>query len=100
MKRPLLIDAQQMAVNHPTTFYAPSQEDLAGIRPGFFVKVAPNIKEVERFWVEVLATSDSGIVGCVANDPIFTALHRLMCGDLIEFEPRHIYQILHPEATL
>lgn len=102
MKRPLLTDAQDMARKYPATFFVPSEADLAGIRPGFFVKVSPvATRKVpsERFWVEVIAISDSGMVGRIDNDLLFTHAHGLSRDDLIEFEQRHIYLITAPLTT-
>lgn len=100
MKRPLLTDAQEMARLHPATFSAPSPDDLSRVKPGDYVKVCSWAKNLtgrtERFWVEVLAVSDSGIVGRIDNDLVFTNLHGLEYDDRIEFEARHIYACAPP----
>lgn len=95
MKRPVLVDAQQMALNHPDTFNAPTDAELAAIGPGVWVKVcaAP-----ERFWVSVQAVSDLSIVGYVDNELTYTAVHGLAYADVIKFEPRHVYQISLPDT--
>lgn len=84
-------DAQSMALQYPTTFFAPSNEDLSGIEVGDHVKICA-IKE--RFWVRVISINGSVLTGKVDNDLVCTPGHGIKFGDSVEFEFRHIYAIL------
>jgi len=93
----IFVDAQKMAKRHPSTFYVPTKAQLAAIAPGAYVKVCAG---TERFWVEVKSVNGSKIAGRIDNDLVCTSEHSLNCGDDIEFEPRHVYQILQPQKGL
>lgn len=84
------IDAQEMALLHPDTFEAPSADDLAKITVGDYVKICPG---EERFWcrVEEIDHGSGRIMAAVANTLIF---YPWAVGEELDFETRHIYQIL------
>lgn len=91
MKKATFVDAQEMSKLHPDTFEAPSIEELETIKPNSIVKVCANNKE--RFWVIVQSVDGQKISGEVNNVLMRTATHGLMCGDIIQFDARHVYQI-------
>jgi hypothetical protein len=92
--KPEFVDAQAMAQAHPTTFDAPSAEELAGIKPGCHVKVNTG---GEKFWILVTSHNPPDIVGTIANELLFTGDHGLSEGDEITVEERHVHMIL-PEG--
>lgn len=94
-KTPDFVDAQDMAVQYPTTFWAPTLAELqAAIKPGCVIKVAA---ADERFWVKVTevgldkASGDPVFIGKVDNDLISTDGHGLKLGDVVRVSWRHIY---------
>lgn len=89
-----LTDAQRMHREHPDTFYAPSREELALIKPGDFVKVC---WRHERFWVEVEGGLDKYLIGTVANEWLVSGF---AFGALYRFERRRVYSIMHPPAPV
>lgn len=96
----ILVNAQDMAVKHPETFYAPSQEELAAIKVGDCVKIEANLDfqvtgaSGERFWVEVTKVNETSIVGFVANHLIWTPVHNLYHGLDVEFDFSAVMNIL------
>lgn len=81
-------NAQELHKQHPDTFYAPDVQSLEKIEAGDVVKVCASN---ERFWAEVIAVSASAITARVANH-LFIA--DLKYGDIIKFQPAHVYDIL------
>jgi hypothetical protein len=94
MKIIKFVDAQKMQEQHPFTFEAPTQEELEKILPGDIVKVCV---EPERFWCIVKYVETATIIAEVNNDLVYSDIHGLVCGDLITFEKRHIYNTCPPE---
>ena len=90
MKKPKLVNAKAMAVNHPETFVFPL-EDIKKIKRGNFVKVCA---EPERFWVLVNQINDDTITGVINNDLVRSKEHKLYCDDIIQFKKDNIYQVL------
>lgn len=88
---PELVDAQEMHRLHPKTFDAPTPDDLLVLKVGDHVKICCGS---ERFWLEVLELTPDDKVGKVDNQLFFTSEHGYVYGDLIEFELRHIYDIM------
>ena len=86
------IDAQQMKVEYPYTFGAPTKQNLNKLKEGSLVKVCHNN---ERFWTKIqkieknktLSFNDN-ITAIVDNDLICEQPFKL--GDTIQFEKRHI----------
>ncbi len=85
-------DAQQLAKQYPDTFYAPDEDILSRIKSGDFIKVCTLN---ERFWIEVTSVSEGKITARVDNELLMDELHY---NDIIEIEPRHVYDIL-PKGT-
>ncbi len=88
------INAQQMALDHPDTFEAPTITEIMlylalGNNPQ--VKVCTGD---ERFWVEVTNSDGNTITGTVNNDLVRTNIHGLKYGDEITFNIENIYQLL------
>ena len=84
-----LTDAWEMHRLHPDTFEIPSPEEVAAIMPGNCVKLCFNStldSGAERMWVEVTGPG----VGTLANPPCGI---KIKFGDIVHFEPRHIYAI-------
>jgi len=88
---PVFIDAQEMAKKHPKTFDAPSWSVLDTLNKGDYVKVCP---EHERFWVIIDEVKGNKIKGTVDNDLVCTEDHGIRLGDKLEFEKRHVYQVM------
>lgn len=82
------VDAQQMHRDHPKTFDAPSEQELAKIDVGTFVKICAG---KERFWAEVVKVEGDKVNALVGNDLVYTDEHGLSLGDYITFEKRNIY---------
>lgn len=88
----ILLNAQELHFNHRDTFYAPSQDELATIKPGDNVKIGAVLDyevcgaSAERFWVLVTDVTDTSITGVVNNDLIFTQSHNLKDGDHVQFD--------------
>lgn len=91
LKRPRLVDAQDMARRFPDTFEVPSAEALAAVGPGRLVKVALASRG-ERFWVEVVARRGDGrLEGLVRNRLVSS--RSLLFGDRIAFRESNVYQV-------
>jgi hypothetical protein len=84
-----LVDAQEMARQHPDTFEVPSGAELRKLRKGDLVKVS---NHAERFWVEIVSRDGDLFVGRVDNFLAGTVSH----DDLIEFHVCNVYDILPP----
>jgi methylmalonyl-CoA mutase N-terminal domain/subunit len=84
-------DAQQLQKMYPTTFEAPSSDELAEVRVGSLVKICAD--DVERFWVIVTDVKGAKLQGTVDNDLLHSDVHQLKSDDVVSFELRHIYQI-------
>jgi hypothetical protein len=87
------VDAQQQARLYGRTFRALSQESLAALRPGAFVKVATG---GERFWVRLTQVQGDTLRGVIDNVLQNTVRHGLHMGDEVAFETRHVYQVILP----
>lgn len=90
-----IVDAQEMAKQHPDTFEVPSDQELKDLKPGDFVKICVGN---ERFWVEVTeAQAHSPVIdGRVDNNLERTSEHGLVYNDMIRFEKRHVYSVAPP----
>lgn len=85
-------DAQQMAHDHPETFWAPPYTETSAVKQGDCVKVCAR---GERFWVMVIDNDIAAqrFVGTVDNALWDTDSHGLSFGDVVEVEYRHVYDI-------
>lgn len=90
-----LEDAEATAKAHPYTFYKPSPERVAQLKPGHHAKVIftfdtddPAAPRAERMWLIIESVKNGRFVGKLDNDPIYIA--DLEPGDLVEFEARHV----------
>jgi hypothetical protein len=96
MEKPTFVDAQQMQLDHPKTFYAPLKTELDEIKINDHVKICVQ-KENEKgepFWVKVQKIEGETITGFIDNNLVLTHLHGLKSDDVITFEKKNIYNIL------
>lgn len=85
----MFVDAKKMAIEHPLTFNVPSDKEISKIKLGTNCKLCFDGKE--RMWVKVTEIKGpKHFIGILNNDPIIV---ENKCGDIIEFEARHIYLI-------
>lgn len=85
-----LADAQAMAYNNPTTFFAPDSTEINSIKEGDNVKICHDEAQ-ERFWVSVKRADEDGrIWGTVANDLVILDWS---FGKRIVFSARCVYDI-------
>ncbi len=91
MGKAVFVDAQAMHKQYPSTFQAPSMEELRKIRPGHMVKVSSS---GERFWVRVLDRKLFMIIGRVDNELINTDQHGLRLGNIIAFHQNCVYSTM------
>ena len=94
MKTPLLVNAQEMARQHPETFLVPSDTALATLCKCDLVKVCSND---DRFWVEIESRDGDVFVGRIDNELITTGLRR---DDRITFHRDNIYQVAKKGFTV
>jgi acetamidase/formamidase len=86
----MFTDAQQMHKDYTKTFSAPSLEELKKVKVGDSVKVC--CQDVERFWTIVTGVEGDKITATVDNDLVL--IEGLKHRDTIEFERKHIYNII------
>lgn len=92
---PVLINAAEMAREHPETFGRPSKQELDSIRPHDLVKVCDG---AERFWTEVVSREGETIVARV-DSMIGFGGQDYGYGDLIRFGTDNIYDIYDRSAA-
>ena len=92
-----LDDAAVIAADNPYTFYKPSTEAIALLRPGSLVKLIflfasndPQAPRAERMWVRIDRIENNRFLGELDNDPCH--IEDLKCGHPVEFDARHIIQ--------
>ncbi len=92
-----LDDAAAIAAANPYTFYKPSREAIALLRPGDLVKLIfacesndPQAPRAERMWVRIERVEAGRYFGKLDNDPRY--IEDLKCGDDVEFEAGHVIQ--------
>ena len=83
MKTREFVNAQKMAIEHPKTFEAPTEEDLNSIVVGDIVKVSTGN---ERFWTIITEIN-------VDNDLVQDENEDLTYGTVINFKKENIYDI-------
>jgi hypothetical protein len=96
-----LVDADPIAAENPYTFYKPSRDLIARLRPGETVKLifrfdSNNLEapSAERMWVLVEEVRSNGTFrGRLDNEPRYIA--DLKIDDPIEFKPCHIINTEH-----
>lgn len=93
-----LADGQALADEYPYTFYKPSAEAIAALRPGDEVKLIfemdsddPEAPNAERMWVAIQARNGDAFEGLLDNTP--ACITDLAAGDPVAFETRHIIQV-------
>ena len=91
IKRPFLVNAREMARQHPKTFQCPNDADCAElVRVGSFVKVC---HDCERFWVQVTEVRPGGVLLGKIDNHLMCAGERLVRGEIIQFCTANIYDI-------
>ena len=92
-----LEDAARIAAENPYTFYKPSAEAIALLRPGESVKLIfrfessdPKAPGAERMWVRITHIEQNRFRGELDNDPFY--IKDLEHGDPVEFEACHVIQ--------
>ena len=94
-----LENGEAMHREHPNTFAMPQRAERETLLPGDYAKVVFLADgEGERMWVEIATTdpdADSPYEGTLANDPIVHL--ELSHGDLVQFGPEHVVQIMRGE---
>lgn len=96
-----LIDADAVALAHKYTFYKPSRDLIARVRPGELVKLIfefdsddPAAPRAERMWVKVTELRPpDGFSGTLDNTP--RCIKDLALGEQITFEARHVINTEH-----
>ena len=90
-----LEDAQKQAVEVTYTFSKPSKEAIEPLEKGNKAKLVfnfksdnPEIPSAEQLWVEILLVQNNKFLGQLEDDPKY--IQDLKCGEIIEFEERHI----------
>lgn len=101
-QRYTLLDAEAQATAHPKTFTIPTSEKRNSAGPGCWVKLcfkfigkARDGFVSERMWVQVTGKG----IGKLDNDPAMFRPSELKLGDVVEFEPRHILDIVRNETS-
>lgn len=87
------VDAQEMARNHPDTFYAPNlDEEIPNLRVGKWIKVSTGN---ERFWCQITEINHAeGTVFCrVDKHLVCSEEHGLYYNDIISVTPNMFYDI-------
>ena len=86
-------DAQQLALDSPTTFSRPSAHELRKLKAGDMVKICVPAGDLpgERFWCVVHAVEDrrGGRVRAEVNNKLLYV--NLKLGELVEFKIKNIY---------
>lgn len=90
MKQREFVNAQKMAIEHPETFEAPTEEELNGIVVGDIVKVSTGN---ERFWTIITEINGDKISATVDNDLVQDENEDLTYGTVINFKKENIYNI-------
>lgn len=95
-----LRNAEELAANHPTTFYIPTRQQRLRIEPGEFVKVvfvyrasSLNGPDGEMMWLEVLRRDGDAYIGRLDNLPVQPGLVGVTLDAEVRFGPEHVYEI-------
>jgi hypothetical protein len=91
-----LENGEAMNRQHPDKFHIPPQSERETLLPGDFAKVVFLANgEGERMWVEVSSADADAATpyeGTLGNQPIVHT--ELTMGDLVQFGPEHVIQIM------
>jgi hypothetical protein len=93
-----LMDAGAIAKANPYTFYKPSEQAIALLRAGNYVKLIfafksdePGMPSAERMWVRIDHIEAEMFHGTLDNDPLF--IKGLVAGASLTFESCHIIEV-------
>lgn len=94
-------NAQEMSLENPDTFDAPTAEEIANLTVGSFVKVCINNVDpepdqfgAERLWTEITEIDGDEITATLDSFPVVVDLES---GDTINFKTHHIYDVFDEE---
>ncbi len=94
-----LENGEKMHAENPDTFSIPQQSERETLLPGDFAKVIFLADgQGERMWVEISsADADAALPyeGALNNQPIVHTA--LTMGDLVQFGPEHVVQVMRAE---
>jgi hypothetical protein len=87
-----LVNAEEKAKVHPSTFKIPPGDDREALKPGDVVKLHFMFRHMtERMWVSVTKRLDSGgYEGELRNQPISRGAK---WGDRVKFKAEHVTEI-------
>ncbi len=91
VKNPILINAAQIALEHPETFQRPADDEIKTLATGQSVKVCNGL---ERFWVNVENSNFPFFTGKVNNYLLFP--NGLRFGGRIAFHADNVFDIQQP----
>lgn len=101
-------DGVQANKENPETFWIPSDEDKAKLKPGNLVKLSFDIQTIdekgeleingERMWVIILEINKDLFTGILDNQPQCT--NELKPGYKLHFKPKHIIDISDFEVDI
>jgi len=96
-----LVDAEERARRHPTTFEMPPLVERQSLKPGDYAKLIfaaeptrSGRPDGERMWVKVTTRIGAGYRGVLENTPVLEV--GCMHGDAVYFFDRHIIAIECP----
>lgn len=82
--------------DHPETFWIPSADEKAALRPGDDVRLMWSVRRShgERMWVRITQRNGDEFTGTLENWPVMAYLRH---GDLVRFQADHIIDYLSAE---
>lgn len=80
---------------HSDKFELLSYEKRAGVPIGGSVKVCCGL---ERFWATVISNKGGNYTAKVDNELFNTQFHKMVKGDIITFDARHVYDVYGPNS--
>jgi uncharacterized protein YegJ (DUF2314 family) len=93
-----LEDAQKLSNEFPNKFSKPLKEAVEPLEKGNKAKLVfklnnddPDSSKEEYLWVEILLVQNNKFLGQLEDNPKY--IQNLKCGEIIEFEERHILDI-------
>ena len=96
-----LIDGEERSTAHPQTFTIPDEAARHSLKIGDFARIGlESDLGGERFWVivtEIRTEQDQYLyAGTVHNDLV---VFDIPFGELMEFDPNHVLDIIHTETV-
>ncbi len=88
-KTPVLINAAQLAIEHPDTFQRPPADEIQQLAPGCSVKICNGF---ERFWVVIQEANFPLFVGKLDNYLLFP--NGLRFGGRLAFHADNVFEAI------